>query len=181
MFLELICGHFGAKMKSLRPSYQSYGFTIFGHGIFGRGYQIVSPGGSWSCNFFLLILGTQSSALIQNIHLKYHQKVEIIQFWLLRPKNANWPINQLRKHFRAKSFLNRRGIYRIQLRSFWYQNGVSTIFLSKVSILPIFGHGRGSHIVAPGRSWAGNFFLVILGTHSSTFTQEMPLKYHIKV
>ena len=27
---------------------------------------------------------------------------EILKSWLTRPKNTNWPINQLRKHFRAK-------------------------------------------------------------------------------
>ena len=36
--------------------------------------------------------------------------------------------------------------FRIQFRSFWYKNEISTTFLSKISILPIFGHGRGPKV-----------------------------------
>ena len=41
----------------------------------------------------------------------------MLEFWLIRSKITNWPINQLRKNFRAKWFRPICNYFRIQLRS----------------------------------------------------------------
>ena len=59
----------------------------------------------------------------------------------------------LGKNFKGSNVL------RIQLRSFRYTNGVSTTFLSKVNILPIFGHGCG---LRKGPGISVKFFQIVI-------------------
>ena len=107
-------------------------FTIFGDFRYSRHPQKGSSGWSRAWNFFLVILGTQCSTLRQKIHLKCHTEIQMLEFWLIRPKITNWSINLLRKHFRAKRPWPEGNVLRIQLRSFWCKDGVSKPFLSKV-------------------------------------------------
>ena len=42
------------------------------------------------------------SSLQHLSNISYHTGVNMVKFWLLRRNITNWPINHLRKHFRAK-------------------------------------------------------------------------------
>ena len=76
-------------------------------------------------------------------NISYHTGVSMVQFWLIRPNITNWPINQFRKHFRAKWLQTKSHFILIILVK------KCSLFLSKFDFWPyltIFGHMRWKRV-----------------------------------